>query len=74
MDSLSHTPGGVPIQPRNREHDLESSLARDWFDDHPFKTAWFNAMSITFPLGEKFFIDSVRYYACLLYTSPSPRD
>jgi predicted metal-dependent hydrolase len=63
MDSLSHTPGDVPVRPRNREHDLEQSLARDWFDNHPFKTAWFNAMSITFPLGEKFFIDSVRHYA-----------
>ncbi len=63
MQSLSLTPADVPVEPRNREHDLERSLARDWFDDHPFKTAWFNAMSITFPLGEKFFIDSVRYYA-----------
>ena len=26
-------------------------------------TAWFNAMSMLFPLGEKFFIDSVRYFA-----------
>jgi predicted metal-dependent hydrolase len=63
MDELSHTPPDVPVRPRNREHQLEQSLARDWFDNHPFKTAWFNAMSITFPLGEKFFIDSVRHYA-----------
>jgi predicted metal-dependent hydrolase len=63
MDELSHTPPDVPVRPRNREHELEDALARDWFDNHPFKTAWFNAMSITFPLGEKFFIDSVRYYA-----------
>ena len=27
-----------------------------------FRTAWFNAMSMLFPLGEKFFIDSVRAY------------
>ena len=38
-------------------------LGRDWFDEHPFKTAFYNAMSITFPAGEKFFIDSVRAYA-----------
>ena len=63
MQSLSHTPANVPILPRDRGHDLERSLARDWFDNHAFKTAWFNAMSITFPLGEKFFIDSVRHYA-----------
>ena len=63
MDRQSHTPASVPIKPRNREHVIAAALGRDWFDNHPFKTAWFNAMSITFPLGEKFFIDSVRHYA-----------
>lgn len=63
MSTLSHTPIDVPVQPRNREYDIARSLERDWFDNHPFKTGWFNAMSITFPLGEKFFIDSVRYFA-----------
>ncbi|MDH4041166.1 MAG: metal-dependent hydrolase [Gammaproteobacteria bacterium] len=63
MQSQSHTPEYVSILPRDRTHDIGASLARDWFDNHPFKTAWFNAMSITFPLGEKFFIDSVRHYA-----------
>jgi predicted metal-dependent hydrolase len=63
MSDLSHTPADVPVVPRNREHDIARCLAGDWFDNHPFKTAWFNAMSITFPLGEKFFIDSVRYYS-----------
>jgi uncharacterized protein len=63
MTTLSYTPSDVPVQPRNREYDIACSLAKDWYDNHPFKTAWFNAMSITFPLGEKFFIDSVRYFA-----------
>lgn len=63
MPQVSLTPTDVPVLPRNREYDIARSLARDWFDNHPFKTAWFNAMSITFPLGEKFFIDSVRYFA-----------
>lgn len=63
MAHLSNTPEDVAILPRNREHDLAQALSRDWFEKHPFKTAWFNAMSITFPLGEKFFIDSVRHYA-----------
>ncbi|MDG2047056.1 MAG: metal-dependent hydrolase [Halioglobus sp.] len=62
MSTLSHTPDNVPIHPRNREYEIAQSLKYDWYDNHPFKTAWFNAMSITFPLGEKFFIDSVRYY------------
>jgi predicted metal-dependent hydrolase len=63
MNQQSHTPENVAIHPRDREHAIAESLGRDWFDNHPFKTAWFNAMSITFPLGEKFFIDSVRHYA-----------
>ena len=63
MPHLSHTPQDVSINPRNREYQVAESLGRDWFDNHPFKTAWFNAMSITFPLGEKYFIDSVRRYA-----------
>jgi predicted metal-dependent hydrolase len=63
MSSLSHTPSDVSVLPRNRQYDIARSLAGDWFGHHAFKTAWFNAMSITFPLGEKFFIDSVRHFA-----------
>jgi len=63
MPQVSLTPADVEVLPRNREYDIARSLERDWFDNHPFKTAWFNAMSITFPLGEKFFIDSVRYFS-----------
>jgi len=59
----SHTPADVAVMPRNREHDIASALARDWYDNHAFKTAWYNSMSVTFPLGEKFFIDSVRAFA-----------
>jgi len=59
----SHTPSTIEIRPRNRQHDIAESLSRDWLDNHAFKTAWMNAMSITFPLGEKFFIDSVRHFA-----------
>jgi uncharacterized protein len=63
MSMASRTPSDVTLTPRNREFDIARCLARDWFDNHAFKTAWFNAMSITFPLGEKFFIDSVRHFA-----------
>ena len=63
MKTISLTPADVPVQPRNRRHEIGAALAGDWFGGHAFKTAWFNAMSITFPLGEKFFIDSVRHYS-----------
>ncbi len=59
----SHTPSSVSIQPRNRRFDIASALSRDWFDNNAFITAWHNSLSITFPLGEKFFIDSVRHFA-----------
>lgn len=57
---LSRTPAEVAINPRNRSHDIASALHGEWLDNDPFLTAFFNAMSITFPVGEKYFIDSVR--------------
>ena len=58
----SFTPENVPITKRNPQLDLAEALKVDWMNNHQFATAWFNAMSITFPLGEQFFINSVRHY------------
>lgn len=35
-------------------------MARHWCAGDPFRTALFNALSMSFPVGEQFFIDSVR--------------
>jgi len=59
---LSRTPAEVPINPRHPEFDLTDCLSRDWHGGDPFRTAFFNALSLTFPKGEKFFIDSVRAF------------
>jgi uncharacterized protein len=40
--------------------DLETPVARLWNGGDAFRTAWFNALSMSFPVGEQFFIDSVR--------------
>lgn len=40
--------------------DLEQPVERHWCGGDAFLTAWFNALSMSFPLGEQFFIDSVR--------------
>jgi hypothetical protein len=40
--------------------DLDAPVARHWFAGDAFRTALFNALSMSFPLGEQFFIDSVR--------------
>jgi predicted metal-dependent hydrolase len=40
--------------------DLEAPLARHWNGGDAFRSAYFNALSMSFPVGEQFFIDSVR--------------
>lgn len=40
--------------------DLETPFARQWNGGDAFRTAWFNALSMSFPVGEQFFIDSVK--------------
>ena len=40
--------------------DLEQPIARHWNGGDAFRTAFFNALSMSFPRGEQYFIDSVR--------------
>jgi predicted metal-dependent hydrolase len=40
--------------------DLDTPPERHWCGGDAFRTAWFNALSMSFPQGEQFFIDSVR--------------
>ncbi len=40
--------------------DLEAPFERHWCGGDAFRTALFNALSMSFPVGEQFFIDSVR--------------
>ena len=40
--------------------DMEQPIARHWCGGDAFRTAFFNALSMSFPVGEQFFIDSVR--------------
>jgi predicted metal-dependent hydrolase len=40
--------------------DLTAPFERWWNGGDAFRTAYFNALSMSFPLGEQFFIDSVR--------------
>ncbi len=40
--------------------DLQQPFARHWCGGDAFRSAFFNALSMSFPLGEQFFIDSVR--------------
>ena len=40
--------------------DMQVPIARHWCAGDAFRTALFNALSMSFPVGEQFFIDSVR--------------
>ena len=40
--------------------DMEQPIARHWCAGDAFRSALFNALSMSFPVGEQFFIDSVR--------------
>ncbi len=40
--------------------DLETPLPRHWCGGDAFRTAFFNALSMSFPAGEQFFIDAVK--------------
>ncbi|WP_412545971.1 metal-dependent hydrolase [Maricaulis sp. MIT060901] len=56
------TPQDLEISPRNLKFARESKAERWWAGGDPISTAWYNALSVTFPAGETFFIESVRRF------------
>ncbi|WP_259371355.1 metal-dependent hydrolase [Parasphingorhabdus cellanae] len=63
MVDITPTPADLKINPRNlRFHQDGGMPDRWWLNGDPVATAFFNALSCTFPKGEKFFMDSVRHY------------
>lgn len=62
MSKLNHTPADLIIQPRDMAFGREGASTRWWLGGDPIGTAFYNALSVTFPLGERFFMDSVRHY------------
>ena len=47
---------------RDPSFQLQKHLSSNWANDDAFLTAVFNALSISFPKGEKFFMNSVRAF------------
>jgi predicted metal-dependent hydrolase len=56
------TPTDLTITPRDRRFGRDRVTARHWLNGDPIATAFFNALSITFPRGEAYFIESVRAF------------
>lgn len=61
-NSNSIHPSDLVFTPKEINAPLSPDTPRYWFDNHPFKTHFLNALSSSFPVGERFFIRSVRHF------------
>ncbi len=56
------TPADLTINPRDRRFGRGQRQDRLWLGGDPAATAFYNALSVTFPKGEAFFIESVKAF------------
>ena len=56
------TPSDLTITPRDRRFGRGEATPRWWHGGNPYASALYNALSATFPLGEAFFVESVRKF------------
>jgi uncharacterized protein len=56
------TPVDLTITPRDRRFGRDQATERWWMGGDPVATAFYNALSATFPKGEAFFVESVRAF------------
>jgi len=54
------TPDDLRITVRDRRFGRDATPERWWLGSDPIASAWFTALSLTFPRGEAFFIEAVR--------------
>jgi predicted metal-dependent hydrolase len=69
--SAAKTP--IDISVRHMGFEVPKDMPRYWVSNDPFETHLFNALSLTFPLGEKQFVESVRAFADSI-TDPELKD
>ncbi len=60
--TASHSPSDLTITPRDRRFGRELRQKRWWLNGDPIGSAFHNALSITFPRGEAFFVESVKAF------------
>jgi predicted metal-dependent hydrolase len=56
------TPQDLTITPRDRRFGRGMTQDRWWMGGDPVATAFYNALSATFPKGEAYFVESVRMF------------
>jgi predicted metal-dependent hydrolase len=59
---LRQSPPDLTIESRDLHFEDAANAQRWWHNGDPVVTAYFNALSASFPLGECYFIDAVRRY------------
>lgn len=60
---MSQTAQQLPIHAREKlDFQLDERVPRFWNGGDPFKTRFFDSMSLSFPIGERYFITTVRQY------------
>jgi predicted metal-dependent hydrolase len=60
--SNTTTPADLAIRPRDLKFNRGDAGTRWWLGGDPIGSAFFNALSVSFPQGEAFFIEAVRHY------------
>ena len=60
--TASHSPSDLTITPRDRRFGRALAQKRWWLNGDPIGSAFHNALSITFPRGEAFFVESVKAF------------
>jgi predicted metal-dependent hydrolase len=66
------TPADHVIRPRDIAFGRNQAHSRWWLGGNPVATAFYNTLSAAFPQGERFFIESVRYFKGMV--SPKLKD
>ena len=59
---ITKSPVDLTITPRDRRFGRGQPQLRWWLGGDPIATAFYNALSVTFPRGEAYFIESVRAF------------
>jgi uncharacterized protein len=60
--SLAMRPEAIEVKLRRMKFGMTPEVPKYWARGSKFLTHWFNAMSVVFPEGEKFFIEAVRHF------------
>lgn len=73
-DQGSRTPVGINIRPRQMGFTLESGYRNNWAKGDPIKTSFLNAVSCILPMGEDFFLKTMRNYRGMIRDDQLQKD